>query len=280
LRYVLDGERATRHETRVFCSYRQLVEDWTSVVSRVADGADLRWPRQVEDVAAEVSTFLGRRAQMPRVEQHDPDALSPWERTVFDILESWAATGEDPADHATLDQISASLDEVSANFAAVIAAGRAADIRRQELEATTAELEKVVAGLRSELQVADQALRTQVSELDRRDAEVNRLNEQLVDFNAQVVRLGEELDRLGRECRVLERQASAEMRTRITDAFGELAETRQLLARREKEIAAISAHRDELLESHSWRATRPVRAVSGLARRVLVADPRSEERPS
>lgn len=58
LRHVLDAEADTRTLSRAVMSYDELLTNWRSVIEASAATLGIRWPRQIEDSAAEVDAFL------------------------------------------------------------------------------------------------------------------------------------------------------------------------------------------------------------------------------
>lgn len=63
LRYMLASLRGAEGHTRLFVRYSDLLSDWRSVTARIADGADLTWPRSSGEAAGDVEAFLHANAR-------------------------------------------------------------------------------------------------------------------------------------------------------------------------------------------------------------------------
>src|SRR5688572_13039616 len=58
LRYTLEAERETRAHPRVIVSYQQLLGDWESVATTIADALEISWPRLSNRSRAEIGRFI------------------------------------------------------------------------------------------------------------------------------------------------------------------------------------------------------------------------------
>ncbi len=126
LRHVLDAERNTRNLPRHFTSYPRLLNGWRGELKRSQETLGISFPRQSSRVQADVGNFLETSLQhfSATADQLVDDLKYPdWVRTTFDIMERWAETGEDPADHTTLDQIAKEFDQAGPAFAQLISDG-------------------------------------------------------------------------------------------------------------------------------------------------------------
>ena len=268
LRHVLDAEAATRGRPRTFTSYSRLMRDWLGAVERIAGDLQLEWPQPANAVGDAVETFLDGDLQRTVIDQHTDDGLSPWCLTAFEILERWAASGEIEGDHLTRDRLRKDLDHATPAFVDVVASGREADVRARrfadEIAATQSALES--------LQVEHAAAQ----------AEQERLARQLGDLRLAHGQLRDDLDRAERERTILRRQASAEMRQRVLESLAELSSAQDSLMERDAQLRALRRQRrrlksviDErdqqltaLVQSRSWRITKPVRRMSALMGRT------------
>ena len=119
LRHVLDAERGTRGEQRVFTTFGELLSNWNEVTTRIAEGLDISWPRYSPRVVSEIDAFLDRRLRNHSLGDHDILAGSSapdWVCTAYQILLKWSSGGESPADHAALDAISDALEKAFLSF--------------------------------------------------------------------------------------------------------------------------------------------------------------------
>ncbi|TDK50902.1 hypothetical protein [Antarcticimicrobium luteum] len=150
LRHVLDAEAETRGSPRVFTSYDRLMTDWGQEVERIGSGLDIAWPRDIATAAPSVNSFLSDSLRHfsngDQAIQYSHSLPERIEET-FSILESWAAGGEDAADHETLDRIRSSLDLSESSFVGAVCRGQELRLHGQHLqrqiEELSGELEKV-----------------------------------------------------------------------------------------------------------------------------------------
>lgn len=141
LRHVADAERYTRDRRRYFCSYDDLLESWSAVVSRMGDALGVKWPRMSAQAVEEIDAFL-----KPQLRHHslnprllDDDRTEPeWLRTTYAVAARWASEGEDAEGKAQLDRISSAMDEAGASFGILALRGKAAMTRVREIEAELA----------------------------------------------------------------------------------------------------------------------------------------------
>lgn len=119
LRHALDAERGTRGEMRVFTTYSELLGNWSSVTTRIAQSLNFSWPRYSPRVVSEIETFLDSRLRNHKCNDEDILSGTPapdWVRMVYQVLLKWSASGEDRSDYAALGAISNALDEASSTF--------------------------------------------------------------------------------------------------------------------------------------------------------------------
>lgn len=148
LRYVLEGERASRDLPRVFVSFDRLLSDWAAEVARIENGLDLRLPRRSALATAEVESFLTpsmRHFTFADADRDHPEL--PWIRDIQDVLMTWARHGEDPGQRTVLDGICKKLDALVPLFDPLVRSARdraASDAARDganaEIDTLTEEL--------------------------------------------------------------------------------------------------------------------------------------------
>ncbi|WP_310963485.1 hypothetical protein [Nocardioides terrisoli] len=96
LAHNLDAELYTRDQPRVFVSLEQLGADWRHEVDRIGRALQIDWPRDADDVAAEVDAFVDpARAGGER----QPVALV---RPIVELLHRWTEDDVRPDDEALL----------------------------------------------------------------------------------------------------------------------------------------------------------------------------------
>ncbi len=117
LHHFLAAERDTRGGDRVFITYDGLLDDWKTVVSRVASSLSIKFPRAGEKAEAEIAGFLDRglrhHFEPPEAISERPD-LSDWVRTAFE----WAleAAEDGRPDPGVLDRIYAEVLKAEVAF--------------------------------------------------------------------------------------------------------------------------------------------------------------------
>lgn len=142
LRHVVDAERYTRGLRRYFCSYDDLLENWSSVTSRMGETLGVKWPKMSAQTLEEAEAFL--RPQL-RHHQVSPRLLlsdkseSDWLKTVYAIVSRWATEGESSDDIEQLDRISSAMDEAGASFGVLALRGKADSLRVRNMEAELGE---------------------------------------------------------------------------------------------------------------------------------------------
>lgn len=112
LRYVIEGERASRDVPRVFVHYDRLLSNWPEEIARLETGLDMRLPRRADDVRDAVSVFLTPTMRHFNSDG-DPTVEAPahdWFRAAHDIFDRWSRGDEHPKDQDTLDRIGAEFD--------------------------------------------------------------------------------------------------------------------------------------------------------------------------
>ena len=144
LRHVLDAEAGSRGLPRVFTSYDRLMADWAGTVRGIGKGLGLTWPRRIDTAAPGVEGFLSAELQHfshAKADSRRATAMPDWVAQTYAILESWAARGEQAADHKRLDRIRAGLDDASPTFAGVTWRSQEQRVQVQHLQQRIAHLE-------------------------------------------------------------------------------------------------------------------------------------------
>ncbi|MDF0545691.1 hypothetical protein PX699_25335 [Sphingobium sp. H39-3-25] len=115
LRHVLEAEAATRHLSRHFFGFDQLLSDWAGVVGGLERATGLRFPRRSVSVEAEISAFLTEDARHQRAA---PSAglsadVPVWVRDTYAIFQRWCHVGVQSDDFGRLDEIRSEFDAAS-----------------------------------------------------------------------------------------------------------------------------------------------------------------------
>ena len=192
LRYVLDGERASRGLPRVFTAYEGVKENWRTIAQDAQSKLGVVWPCRPDGVAGAVSAYvsssLHHHRAAPEALFNDP-ATSEWFTETYRILSGWAKSGESPRDFATLDRVRSEFGTASPVLSQLIAAEQrtAGKVKSTvaELGQTREQLTKIEASLAGEAQRAgnfEQELAAAKAALAEKEKRVAALSG---DLNAQ-----------------------------------------------------------------------------------------------
>ena len=130
--HQLQAESDTRGKPRSFTSYEQILENWSRVAEKIQSDLGTLLPRLNINAAPEIDKFLSNRLRhqiAPASKILDNPLISDWVKESYEIFLRWSLAGEDPADHASLDRISAALNHSIKTFAPIVT--RANDLSRQ-----------------------------------------------------------------------------------------------------------------------------------------------------
>ncbi|ODT60367.1 MULTISPECIES: sulfotransferase family protein [Paracoccus] len=297
LSQVLQAERHSRGEVRHFTSYEALLRDPAAVAAASEAAFGFPWPRPAEAGAGRVNRALRHHdagAQAVLEDSRVPGLI----RQTLEILERWAATGEQADDHARLDDIATAFDEAEGLFAGAMQALRArsaqlapARAREETLKTEKAALETRLTQATKDKAMLDEHL-TQITQardeaLRDRDAarqaqaeaeahqarqlqELDMLTDRLIDRDAALAAIRRDTLAMTNRATQLEQQNArlkAEQQQRSAGAEA----ARQQLDQTRKEVEALRRQlddqRQEFLSSTSWRVSAPVRVLGRLVRR-------------
>ncbi len=249
LRHVLEAEHGSRDVPRVTVTYEDLITDWRAVAVRVGASLGIDWPARTAETEAAIDALLGGRPQRGESAEPSPETglIREWVEPVYRDLIAGAQ------DRATLDRVRAEIERSDALL------GPAA---RLGANWSVPEIWQLQAGL------------------DRARSEVGRLRRLLHVARGEAARTVD--DRTTRDA-ALFRYGQAI--TRLFDASGRAVDAVQRyrdMGQRYLETKADAARRYEaIVNSTSWRLTRPLRRLTSLLKRQSVesqAEPESAER--
>lgn len=280
LRHVLDAEAATRGELRHFVNYAEMLDNPVRTVARALEAFGLCWPR-TSDVAKDetegfISSELRHFSESAEQVIANP-TIAQWVRKTFEILEHWAAKGEDVRDYAALDLVRTAFTSAVPMFARLIREGRYAmeanrkmmsemkdaqkSVEKYKCE-SMAHLEKIEALEASAAVVSASRIKLEAAQTALDKAEVD-LSEARAASDGKQRKIAELQDQL------------LGLNSAVAERFEEIARLTAMLIKAEQEKQAVSArmtqvdaHRDALLASTSWRMTGPVRRVIDGVRRL------------
>ena len=295
LRYVLEGERASRDLPRVFVSYDRLLSDWSAEAGRIQDALDVRLPRQSDRVAEEVETFLspsmrhfdsGSREQVAGARYH------PWIGDAAAILDRWSRSGKGAADAGAdrdvLDRIGAELGRAMPAFDRLIRIAK--DRPKSEVALTTriaeiqaekaladaegskaaAALERLEAAARDDRDALDRA-NTRIGELEADLEQAATTTEtELQALKAEMSRRGEVLLEQEQKIDDLSRSIATMSQGKIADradldrATKHQAAIEAALAKANADLVDANEEIARIMNSSSVRLTAPLRRVRAL----------------
>ncbi len=200
LRHALDAEYATRNASRAIVSFEHLLLDWRPAMQRAGARLSLRWPRPLDDAAADITAFLTGEMQHfapSRRELAARDDVPLWVRQAYRALLDLEVNPDDDVAILTLDAIRSAFDAASPLFADALQSE--IDTRRAELAAARADAaaksarikqqESDLAGLKAELAV-------RAEKLAFGEGTIKGLTAQAVAQREEIARLAAELARV------------------------------------------------------------------------------------
>jgi hypothetical protein len=257
LRHVLDAELATRHITRSFVGYRDLLNDWKAVANRMSAELQVTWPSQSAATDTAISDFLRPDLCHHFAEIDSEDAafpLSEWLIRTYEALGVLLRSGNGTARaYETLDEVTHEFDRAASLFGPIIETGRS---RVADLEGHRNALRQQVSTIETERENLSQRVSHLESEREALERRASNLEQQVSNLTQQASNLEQHVSTLTNEVSNLEQRNA-------------------LVSR---ELAGAKHHVEALLQSASWRITGPLRAVA----RVFMSRPKarpSRERP-
>lgn len=100
--YVLEAEASTRGKPRTFTDFDLLLNAPSAVVGKGYKLLKRPLPADIDAQVEKISSFLTHDLHHQRVD--GVDDLPPLIRGVYQVIDSWARDGEDPADYPRLDR--------------------------------------------------------------------------------------------------------------------------------------------------------------------------------
>lgn len=280
LRHMLDAERYSRGQPRVYTRYADLVDNWRRTVERISTNLDLAWPNKSAAVEDEVDAFLDRDLRHHEVEDDrvfEEAFHSPWIRQCFDILNRWTRDEFLENDVETLDRVNAEINASIPSFGRIVAEVRTLGKERRELvkqlNATNAverKLQEAAEAAERKLREAETGSRAEIARLRDRSAQADdalaqgkkELSEAVAKLESQRAQIKERDERLAAMDLVISehRQAASAVqvelgqseanlriaRAELADSHDRLSRTDSELARKRVELEAAKSEMDKL----------------------------------
>lgn len=150
LRYTLEAERGSRDLQRFFTSYDQLLQDPRKLISQSETSLNLLWPRKSERVFGEIANHLSgslRHHKGKAGEFREPPYATPWVRQVYEMMQSWIVSGENPDDRQHLDAVDMQLTMAARPFGRLVQEMEASTLKVQTLTTSLGEAEQAATDL-------------------------------------------------------------------------------------------------------------------------------------
>ncbi len=184
LRHVLDAEKGSRGKKRFFCGYDDLIDSWSSVISRSQEVLSFKWPRLSAKASDEIDNYIASRHRHHTYTHSNvlnDSSLPSWLRATYRIMRSWVENGENPNDYEELDEISKSFDQACTAFARLLYRGKTAQLELHQMHATLAQRDQALSDLNHQVSALTLELdgaRATIGEIiESRDTHAHRLNE-------------------------------------------------------------------------------------------------------
>lgn len=286
LRHVLDAEYLSRGRRRVHCTYEQLLTDWYGMIERVKADLQVSFPRNTPATHAEIDAFLSEDNRHHKGLPHavaKENATSEWIRRTWAIFSAWSEKGEDPADHALLDDIRTEFDGSYGTFARLLidmeVTGQfsAATALREQLSSAIAQAEEAAARADEAMRDAQERLRghaeneaaltSQLNDGLRRAAALESDMARLAAYAARIPELEGEIGSLRATRDALTTEVS-DLKTRLTAAKADADGTRRRLQDAEGRLIQLERELNTALQQAANHQGQLAVAQSTLAQRA------------
>ncbi|RBP88207.1 hypothetical protein DFO80_11384 [Rhodobacter sp. 140A] len=266
LRHVLDAEAGSRGLPRAFTSYDQLLNNWGSVAEKLGRELRISWPRfspvNMPMLRDAIEPGLKHHSTPPEATLQDP-LLSGWLRETYRIMQSWAETGENPKDHARLDEIRDAFDESAVLLGSLVTP--TGDARAKELEKSRSRLAEIEPQLTERAKTIEtltaerNAARAKAAEIEPQMAERAKTIETLTaERNAARAKAAEIEPQLTERAKTIETLTAERnaARAKAAEIEPRLIERAKAVDTLTAERNAASAERDRLTAELAERARR------------------------
>jgi hypothetical protein len=271
LQHLVDAERATRGQRRVFVHYERLLADWRAELRRIGEQLALDWPPAPADADAAVTQFLAPALRHHRVDDTSDAALLP---IVAHAYAEAGAAALGPAPATLFDSLGGGFDALIATVAPLyreLAARHDAahEAHRREIEqarAAFAVKEDEIARARAafaakedEISRAREAAAVRDADLDAARSSIDALDAELTAARAVIDAKEQEIAaaRINIDTRTTE---LALARDNIHALAGEITVAREAFAVKEREvdsaranIEALAADLEQAREAHALK---------------------------
>ena len=250
LRNVLDAEAESRHVSRAFAWYDDLLANWEAIVGRLGRELDIAWPRRSTAAAVEIEERVS-----PALRHHasdsalDDPAVSRWTKTTFEVLSRWGRGKTLANDAAELDSIRSALDEAATVFGRPVLISTRLGKRNRVLQGEVDARGAVIAEREQQIDSLNQAVRDRDEKTASLESSLRNKDEQIAGLDRAVAERDARTDRLIHA---------------VAERDGQVSATNQTVRDRDRQIAQMqkAVHdRDETVQARDRQIAQMQKAV-------------------
>lgn len=250
LRHIIDAEAATRGHARCVIAYDALMDDWRGCVQAMSTQLDVAWPRPVELAQDDIDAFLDSKIRHHAFDgEVSTDPLAQLAAETYVALRDRSARSDPWARIAALDSRIDAIQHGSAGLVDALAKTRSADALRADAELSRAHDQY------AQLVAEHEGVATWAKSLGERFDELSRLHDALNEEHESVAQWAHKLDR-----------ELTDRDTLVASLQDEKSRLNALSKMLTRELAVLGGRYEQLLQSNSWKITRPLRFLARIMR--------------
>ena len=253
LRHVLDAEFETRGSRRVFIHYHDLLSDPAGVAEHVASQLTEKTPRLNAESKRDINSFIDAELRHhiaePAELQH-PYTFYPWLKEAYEAHSTIVDHPDDKTVPRRLDRLRAVVDSAVKSFSPLLSASQSAMAKG---DAALAEREGRISALNQRMVERDVALAD-------RERKIIVLDKTIVRRDAAVLKLEKWIAALT--------QIQSAQEDTVATQNEQITSLNRTAAYYQREVATLTAQRDEIFSSTIWRLLAPLRWYGRQRQRV------------
>lgn len=273
LRHVLDAEADSRGYRRSILSYGTLLQDWRTTLDKVGRDLGVSWPCLSHKATNEINSFLSprhRHAVFDRAVLEARPDIAVWVKRCFAAMEE-ASRAETPELRAALDVVRDELNRADLTYGPIVSKlnQQVSDhvYENNRLTRRIAARDSEITRLNELLSPAQRDVVLLGKRVAARDTEIIRLNTVLVAHKKDMVVQGREIAQLKRD-KAAQAGVIVGRNNEIARLNKAITSLRTTIRQHENTIEELRQQIAALLNSTSWKVTRPLRAAKRLAQRL------------
>ena len=277
LRHVLDSEASTRHASRAFLRYSDMLGDWRVQMRKLAIDLDIEWPKWSDAVEAEIDEYLSAELRHFVAGQNEAtgyEQLDRWVQQAYEAIQRLVDDGSDRHALQAMDAIRGDFDRSTAVFSAVMQETRSESVKkmaslRQRVEKLSGQVklveaarQKLVSGRQEEL--ASLAERAKAREEEHAQM-LSKHHSRHASLVGELKARDQEIEELHarQEAKIEEMKA---LHTRETNRLFEV--KRQLEESLQARFAEMASGLEQTIKEQAGELSKAADSVSDLARNV------------